>query len=122
MSSAASASSSTTSSYGSVVAAAAAATIVVVGVLLTFLANADDENMYFHQAMKAPVRDELIKAIAKEINDHIVNTHWELVPRSDVPNGKKNLDYVWAMRRKRYIKTQKVLKYKAGLNVNIGQH
>jgi hypothetical protein len=72
--------------------------------------------------MKDPGRDEFIKAIVKEINDHIVNTHWELVPRSDVPSGKKNIDYVWAIRRKRDIKTQKVLKYKAVLNVHVRQH
>jgi hypothetical protein len=29
---------------------------------------------------------------------------------------------VWAIRRKRDIKTQKVLKYKAGMNVHGGQH
>jgi hypothetical protein len=78
--------------------------------------------MYFHQAMKAPDRDEFVKAIVKEMNDHIVSKNWELVPRKDIPEGVKVLDSVWAMKRKRDISTHKVLKYKARLNVHEGQH
>jgi hypothetical protein len=37
--------------------------------------------------MKAPDQDEFVKAIVKEINDHIVSKNWELVPRQDVPPG-----------------------------------
>jgi hypothetical protein len=85
---------------------------------ISFLGKTDEDTMYFHQAMKAPDRDELVKAIVKEMNDHIVSKNWELVPRQDVPPGMKVLDSVWAMRRKRDILTRKVLKYKARLNVH----
>jgi hypothetical protein len=52
---------------------------------IAFLAKADEDTMYFHQAMKAPEKEEFIKAIVKEMNDHIVAKKWELVPRQDVP-------------------------------------
>jgi hypothetical protein len=48
---------------------------------IAVLANIDEATMYFHQAMKAPDRDEFLKAIVKEMNDHIVSKNWELVPR-----------------------------------------
>jgi hypothetical protein len=54
---------------------------------IAFLAKRDEDTVYFHQAMKAPDRDEFVKVIVKEMNDHIVSKHWELVPRRDVPAG-----------------------------------
>jgi hypothetical protein len=51
---------------------------------IAFLAKTDEGTMYFHQAMKAPDRDEFVKAIVKEMNDHIVSKNWELIPRQDV--------------------------------------
>jgi hypothetical protein len=89
---------------------------------IAFLAKTDKYTMYFHQAMKAPDREEFVKAIVKEMNYHIVSKNWELVPRQDVPEGVKVLDSVCAMKRKRDILTRKVLKYKARLNLHGGQH
>jgi hypothetical protein len=48
---------------------------------IAFLANTDEDTMYFHQEIEAPDRDEFVKAIVKEMNDHIVSKNWELVPR-----------------------------------------
>jgi hypothetical protein len=88
---------------------------------IAFLAKANEDTMYCHQATKAPDKEEFVKAIVKEMNDHIVAKNWELVPREDVPEGVKVLDSVWAMKRKSDILTRKVLKYKARLNVHGGQ-
>jgi glutamine synthetase adenylyltransferase len=88
---------------------------------IAFLANTDEETMYFHQEMKVPDRNEFVKAIVKETNGHIVSKNWELVPRQEVPSGIKVLDYVWDMKQKRDILTRKVLKNKARLNVHRGQ-
>jgi hypothetical protein len=87
---------------------------------IAFIAKTDEYTMYFHQAMKAPDRDESIKAIVKEMNDHIVSKNWELVPRQEVLEGMKVLDSIWAMNRKRDILNRKVLKYKARLNIRGG--
>jgi hypothetical protein len=67
---------------------------------IAFLAKADEDTMYFHQAMKAPDKEEFAKAIVKEMNDHIVAKNWELVPREDVPEGVRVLYSVWAMKRR----------------------
>jgi hypothetical protein len=88
---------------------------------LAFLDNTDEDTMYFHQEMKAPDRDEFVKSIVKEMNDHSVSKNWELVPRWEVPQGIKVLDSLWAMKRRRDILTRKVLNYKARLNVHGGQ-
>jgi hypothetical protein len=47
---------------------------------IAFLAKTDEDTMYFHQEMKAPDRDDFVKAKVKEMNDHIVSKNWELVP------------------------------------------
>jgi hypothetical protein len=88
---------------------------------IAFLAKTDEDTIYFHQVMKAPGRDEFVKAIVKEMNEHIVNKNRELFPRQDVPEGLKVLDYVWDMKRNQDIPTRKVLKCKARLNVHGGQ-
>jgi hypothetical protein len=88
---------------------------------IAFLSHANKDTMYFHEAMQAPDADEFIKAAVKEVNDHIERKHWELIPREQVPEGEKILPAVWSMKRKRDIKTQKVNKYKARLNVHGGK-
>jgi hypothetical protein len=89
---------------------------------IAFLARTSDpDTMYFHAAIRQPDREEFIKAIIKEVNDHIKRKHWVLVRREDVPKGTKILDSVWAMKRKRDLVTREVYKHKARLNVHGGQ-
>jgi hypothetical protein len=88
---------------------------------IAFLTGSNEDSMYFHQAMKAPDRNQFKKAIVKEVNDHIENKHWELIPREAVPKGVKVLPSVWSMKQKRDIKTQQVYKHKARLNVHGGK-
>jgi len=40
-----------------------------------FKASSDPDTMYYHQAMRAPDKDQFLAAIVKEINDHITNNH-----------------------------------------------
>ena len=77
----------------------------------------DPDTMYLHQAMKAPDRLEFIKAMEKEVESHETNKHWEIIKRSDVPEGIKPLPAVWSMKRKRRVATGEIYKHKARLNV-----
>ena len=88
---------------------------------IAFKASSDPDTMYYHQAMTAPDRQHFLSAIVKEVNDHITNNHWALIPREEVPEGTKILDSIWAMKRKRDIKTREVYKHKARLNIHGGQ-
>ena len=88
---------------------------------IAFKATEYPDNMYYHQALRAPDKDEFLKAIIKEVNDHIDGNHWELVPVSEVPKGTKVLDSVWAMKRKQDIMTRQVYKHKVRLNIHGGQ-
>jgi hypothetical protein len=36
---------------------------------IAFLTGSNEDTMYFHQAMKAPDRNQFKKAIVKEVND-----------------------------------------------------
>jgi hypothetical protein len=83
--------------------------------------KSDPDTMYYHQAVKQPDAKEFKKAMQKEIDDHVENNHWEMVDRKSIPEGTKVLDSVWAMKRKRRIKTREVYKWKARLNVHGGQ-
>jgi hypothetical protein len=88
---------------------------------VALMSPTDEDKMYYDQAMRSPDKQNFIEAIVKEVNDHITSKHWILIPRSKVPKGVKLLDSVWSMKRKRDIKTRKVYKHKARLNVHGGQ-
>jgi hypothetical protein len=75
---------------------------------IAFMASTNQDTMYFHQAMQAPDRDQFKKAVVEEVNDHIENHNWELIPREHVPKGITVLPSAWSMKRKRNIKTQQV--------------
>ena len=60
----------------------------------TTIKNAD--NLYYHQAMKAPNAIEFQKGIIKEVNPNIERNHWELIPREQVPKVENLLPSVWA--------------------------
>jgi hypothetical protein len=71
--------------------------------------------------MKATDAKQFRKAMQGELNDHNNRKHWDIILRSKVPEGVKVLDSVWAMKRKRRIKTKEVYKWKARLNIHGGQ-
>ena len=89
---------------------------------IAFKASSDPDMMYYHQALSAPDWQHFLMAIVKEVNDHITNNHWDLIPREEVPEqGTKILDSIWVMKRKRDIKTREIYKHKARLNVHGSQ-
>lgn len=88
---------------------------------ISFLSTTNKDTMYYDQAIREPDAIEFVKAIVKEVNDHIKMKHWELIPRNEVPENETVLPSVWSMKRKRDIKTQQVYKHKARLNVHGGK-
>jgi hypothetical protein len=57
--------------------------------------TADPDTFHYGIAMKQPDRAEFIKVMKEEVNAPTENGHWELLPRSEVPEGTKVLDAVW---------------------------
>jgi hypothetical protein len=89
--------------------------------LFAFAASADPDTMYLREALKQPDRDQFLKAMQKEINDHTENGHWRIVHRSEIPKGMQILPAVWSMKRKRRISTREVYKWKARLTAHGGK-
>jgi hypothetical protein len=89
--------------------------------LFAFAASADPDTMYLHEAMRQPDREQFIRAMKKEVNDHTTNGNWMVVHRSEVPKGQQVLPAVWSMKRKRRIATREVYKWKARLTVHGGK-
>ena len=88
---------------------------------MAFLAEMQGDTMYFHQAMAQDDSGEFVEAVVKEVNGHVDNTHWELIPIESVPEDTDILPSVWSMRRKRNLVTNEITKYKARLNVHGGK-
>jgi hypothetical protein len=88
---------------------------------IAFAATSNPDTMYLHEALRAPDREHFIEAMQKEVKDHEDLKHWELVSKSEVPEGTTILPAVWSMKRKRRINTQEVYKWKARLNVHGGK-
>eukprot|EP00980_Cylindrotheca_fusiformis_P020590 scaffold7642_cov88-Cylindrotheca_fusiformis.AAC.1 len=81
----------------------------------SFVSSASDpDTMTFAEAMQAPDRAEFIKAMHKELADHIGRKHWKIVPLSAVRAPKHAIPMVWAMKRKRN-PVGEIIKWKARL-------
>jgi hypothetical protein len=62
-----------------------------------------------------------VEAVIKEVNGHVDNDHWKLIPCTEVPEGTEVVSSVWAMQRKQHLTTGKVTKHKARLNLHGGK-
>ena len=85
--------------------------------MLALKAVADPDTMYLHQAMKQDDKYHFIKAMQKEIHDQSENGNFSLIHKSKIPKGRSILPSVWQMKRKRDIRSRKIKKYKARLNI-----
>lgn len=74
----------------------------------------DPDTMPFADAMKAPDRAEFLKAMTMELEDHIACGHRKVVPLKSVPNHKRAIPMVWAMKRKQD-PLGEIIKWKARL-------
>ena len=70
--------------------------------LISFAANTKDpDTMTLQEALRQEDRDEFLKAMKKELEDHINRKHWKVVPLSAVPKNRTPIPMVWSMKRKR---------------------
>src|SRR5210317_2316438 len=51
--------------------------------------NTDPDTMTLDKAMKQPDGEEFVKAMEKELMDHIERKHWKVVPMRSIPKQKK---------------------------------
>ena len=86
--------------------------------LYVYKSTADPDTLYHHEAMRQKDKKEFQTAMQKEIDDRMKNDNYIIVKRSEVPEGASILPSVWQLRRKRDIRTRKIKKYKARLNVD----
>lgn len=88
---------------------------------IAFAANSNPDDMYYHEAMKAPDRKQFVEAMDTEVQSHLENKNFELTEIKDLPPGTKVLPSVWAMKRKRRILSREIYKWKARLNLHGGK-
>ena len=56
--------------------------------------------MRLHEPMKEPDRLQLLAAMQKELEDHVLRKHWKVIPLHFLPPNKQPLPMVWSMKRK----------------------
>ena len=86
--------------------------------LQVYKATADPDTMYLHQAMREPDKANFVDSMLQEVESQMANGNFSILRRSLVPKGATILPTVWQMRRKCDIKTRKVKKWKARLNID----
>ena len=64
------------------------------------LITADSDTMTLAKALEEPDKDKFLKAMTKELMDHIQRGHWKVVPLDSIPSHKRAIPMVWAMKRK----------------------
>jgi hypothetical protein len=67
---------------------------------ITFLAEMMEDIMYLHQVLRQPDAREFVEAVIKEVNGHINNNNWKLIPCTEVPEGTEVVPSVLAMQHK----------------------
>ena len=88
---------------------------------IAFHAEMMGDIMCLNQALKQPDVKEFVTAVVKEVNGHVENKNWELVPRDTVPQDAQIVPSVWSMRRKRDLTTNDIKSHKARLNLHGGK-
>lgn len=68
--------------------------------------------------MLEPDKKQFVEAMEKEVRDQSENGNFSAIHRSKLPKGATVLPAVWQMKRKRDIRTRKVKKWKARLNID----
>ena len=58
---------------------------------IAFLSEMNVDTMYLHQTINQEDIYEFIKTVVKEINGHVDNKRWELVPVEDFPEEEEPL-------------------------------
>jgi hypothetical protein len=81
-------------------------------------AVSDPDTMYYHQARKEEDWPDFERAMQEEMDGQLEDGNYSVVLRNQVPAGKSVLPAVWAMKRKRDIRTGQVKKWKARLNID----
>jgi hypothetical protein len=89
--------------------------------LIALLAEMMGDIMYLHQALQQPDAREFMQAVIKELNGHINNDHWKLIPHTEVPEGTEVVPSLWAMWRKQDLTTGRVTKHKTRLSLHGGK-
>jgi hypothetical protein len=65
--------------------------------LMAYATSSNPDTLYYHEAMKAPDAPEFLKAMQEEVNGQMDNEVYELILRSELPEGATVLPAVWAM-------------------------
>ena len=84
---------------------------------------ADTDTMYLHEAMRQEDKEEFLKAMVKEIEDHTSRGHWRITSRQEMKERNykfKPIAAIWSFKRKRN-PFGDITKYKARLCCHGGQ-
>jgi hypothetical protein len=89
--------------------------------LIAFHAKMIGDIMNLQQALRQHDAKQFVDAVVKEVNGHVENGHWELVPQDTVPKDAQIVPSVWVMQRKCNLTTNNVKGHKARLDLHGGR-
>ena len=69
---------------------------------LAFTETSDNETYTFKEMLQQEDKNEFIKAMLKEVQDHENRNHWHLFERDKIPQGHKTILAIWSFKRKRF--------------------
>jgi hypothetical protein len=81
--------------------------------LLAYKATSYPDTLCLHEARKEPDWDEFKVAMDKEHSDQMANGNYEIILRTELPEGATLLPTVWQFKRKRDLRTSAIKKHKA---------
>ncbi len=88
---------------------------------IAFLAEMMEDIMHLHQALWQPDACQFINSVIKEINGHVNQKHWLVIPIEEVPEDTNIIPSVWALQCKYNLTTGAITKHKVRLNLHGGK-
>ena len=89
-------------------------TMNAIGDFVILSDSINNETYTYREAMQQDDAADFIRAMQKEVDDHVSRNHWTLIPRSNMPSSSKPILSIWSFKRKR-APNGTLLKHKARL-------
>ncbi len=71
--------------------------------MLDLLPSKENKKCYtFKEMLAQPDRNQFLEAMLKETAKHESRDHWNVIPKSSMPQGTKPIQAIWSFKRKRF--------------------
>ena len=65
-----------------------------------FVSGIDNESYMFHEMVRRPHKDDFVRVMMKEVENHTIRGYWKIMKQSEIGSAK-TIKEIWFFKRKR---------------------